>query len=108
MIARLTMADILDGPPLCAGCGCCCHLVVELLDGVDDVPEKFVVTNDGARCMDQRGDGACIALDPASRLCTIYERRPQTCRDFGRGTSLCLKAVGRFLGGRAVKPGAAS
>jgi Fe-S-cluster containining protein len=108
MIARLTMADILDDLPLCAGCGSCCHLVVELLAGVDDVPEEFVVVNEGARCMDQRGDGACVALDPASRLCTIYERRPQTCRDFSRGTSLCRKAVGRFLGGNAVESGAAS
>jgi len=47
--------------------------------------------------MDQRGDGACVALDPVSRLCTIYERRPKTCRDFMRGESLCRKAVARFV-----------
>jgi Fe-S-cluster containining protein len=43
--------------------------------------------------MDQRGDGACVALDPATQLCTIYERRPQVCRDFKRAESLCRRAV---------------
>lgn len=80
--------------PACAGCGACCHLVVELRDG-DVVPEEFVVEHGGARCLDQRGDGACIALDPVTRLCSIYDRRPQTCRDFQRGTPLCLTALTR-------------
>jgi Fe-S-cluster containining protein len=39
--------------------------------------------------MDQHSDGACVALDPSTQLCTIYETRPQTCRDFNRGESLC-------------------
>lgn len=39
--------------------------------------------------MDQHSDGACVALDPASHLCTIYDHRPQTCRDFNRGENLC-------------------
>jgi uncharacterized protein len=43
--------------------------------------------------MDQRGDGSCIALDPETQLCTIYERRPQVCRDFKRAESLCRRAV---------------
>ncbi|MBI3884617.1 MAG: YkgJ family cysteine cluster protein [Opitutae bacterium] len=80
--------------PLCAGCGRCCHLVVELRAG-DVVEEKFVVEHDGVRCMDQRGNGACVALDAATMLCTIYESRPQTCRDFTRGESLCRRILGR-------------
>ena len=80
--------------PLCAGCGQCCHLVVELRPG-DRVPEEFVATRDGARCMDQQGDGACVALDPATRLCTIYASRPRTCRDLNRGDSICLLALER-------------
>jgi Fe-S-cluster containining protein len=78
--------------PLCAGCGRCCHLVVELRAG-DRVPEELVVEHDGVRCMDQRGDGACIALDPSTRLCTLYETRPQTCRDFHRGETLCRQIL---------------
>lgn len=86
-----------DLPP-CAGCGRCCHLVVELRAG-DVVPEEFVVEHSGARCMDQRGNGACVALDPLTMLCTIYSDRPQTCRDFNRGENLCrqMLAGGRNL-----------
>ena len=78
--------------PECAGCGYCCHLVVELRED-DRVPEEFVVEHDGARCMDQHGDGACVALDPVTRLCTIYADRPQTCRDFTRGEPLCIRTL---------------
>jgi len=82
-----------DLPP-CAGCGACCYNVVELQAGVDHIPEALTVEHDGIRCMDQAGDGACVALDPRTRLCTIYERRPQICRDFQRGGDLCRRFVG--------------
>jgi Fe-S-cluster containining protein len=68
--------------------------VVELRE-CDRVPEELVVEHDGLRCLDQHSDGACVALDPVTRLCTIYETRPQTCRDFNRGTPLCLTALAR-------------
>ncbi len=57
------------------------------------MPEEFIVEHAGARCMDQRSDGACVALDPATLLCTIYDDRPQTCRDFTRGESLCRRIL---------------
>jgi Fe-S-cluster containining protein len=87
------ITDHPDLPP-CAGCGRCCHLVVELRAG-DVVPEEFVAEREGARCMDQRGDGACVALDPVTKLCTIYDSRPQTCRDFTRGEAICRRILGR-------------
>ena len=71
----------------------CRHLLVELTPLIDDVPEEYVVEHEGVRCMDQHGDGACVALDSATQLCTIYERRPKVCRDFQRGESLCRRAV---------------
>jgi Fe-S-cluster containining protein len=71
--------------------------VVELRPG-DVVPEEWVVTHAGARCMDQRGNGACVALDPQTMLCTIYETRPQTCRDFHRGENLCRHILAPYLG----------
>lgn len=79
--------------PLCAGCGACCHLLVELVAGDENVPENYVVEHSGVRCMDQHGDGACVALDPETRLCTIYDRRPQTCRTFERGGALCRQIL---------------
>ena len=85
----LVTADL----PACAGCGRCCHLVVELRAG-DLVPAEMIAVHAGARCMDQHGDGACVALDRATRLCTIYDARPQTCRDFNRGEALCWKILG--------------
>ncbi len=86
------MSDLPENFPACAGCGKCCHLLVELAPG-DDVPEELVVEHSGVRCLDQQGDGACMALDPETRLCTIYDRRPQVCRDFTRGESLCRQIV---------------
>lgn len=91
---RRRSIDLHPDLPACAGCGRCCHWVVELRPG-DVVPEEFVVDRNGARCLDQRSDGACVALDPKSMLCTIYETRPQTCRDFHRGESLCRTVPGR-------------
>lgn len=82
-----------DEVPPCAGCGHCCHLVVQLDSRVDSVPDEFVVEHDGVWCLDQRGDGACVALDPVTQLCTIYERRPQVCRDFRRGGALCRRIL---------------
>jgi len=85
--------------PACAGCGRCCHLTVELADS-DEVPEQFVVRYEGARLMDQHGNGACVALDPATRLCTIYDRRPTICRTFARGSDLCRTVLRGTLGRR--------
>jgi len=84
-----TLAEL----PLCTSCGACCHWVVELRPG-DRVPEAMVVEHDGVRCMDQRGNGACVALDAVTKLCSIYEQRPQTCRDFNRGEALCRRVLG--------------
>lgn len=83
----------LAGVPECAGCGRCCRYFVALREG-DDPPPEFVVEYDGVRAMDQHGDGSCVALDPVTQRCTIYERRPQTCRDFARGSALCRKVLG--------------
>jgi len=63
--------------------------VVELRAEVDLIPESMVAEYGGVRFMDQRGDGACVALDPVSRLCTIYDIRPTVCRQFDRGSALC-------------------
>lgn len=79
--------------PPCAGCGVCCHLFVELGEGDEHVPEEFVVEHGGIRGMEQSGDGACMALDPETKLCTIYDRRPQTCRTFARGGELCRRIL---------------
>ena len=30
----------------------------------------------------QKPNGDCVFLDPLTRSCTVYERRPEVCRDF--------------------------
>jgi Fe-S-cluster containining protein len=62
--------------------------VVELRPG-DVVPAHLTAVHAGVTCMDQHSNGACVALDATTLLCTIYAQRPQTCRDFHRGESLC-------------------
>lgn len=89
------MSDSLADIPVCAGCGTCCRLLVELAPG-DDVPEEFVAVHEGIRCMDQEGDGTCMALDRATKLCTIYDRRPAVCRIFERGSGLCRRVLERY------------
>ncbi len=66
--------------------------MVALREG-DRVPEALVVEHDHVRCMDQRGNGACVALDAVTQLCSIYAERPQTCRDFNRGGNLCRSVL---------------
>ncbi|MEJ1972183.1 MAG: hypothetical protein WDM96_06845 [Lacunisphaera sp.] len=68
--------------------------MVELRAG-DEVPEEFVAEREGARCMDQRGDGGLRGPRSADQACTIYASRPQTCRDFQRGEALCRRILGR-------------
>ena len=62
---------------------------------MDDVPEGLVVEHNGVRCMDQRGDGACVALHPVTQLCIIYGDRPRVCREFDRGGNLCRRVLAR-------------
>lgn len=89
----LIITDLHPDIPACVGCARCCHLLVELKTDVDFVPEKFVAEYNGLRFMDQRSDGACVALDQLTRGCTIYADRPSTCRQFGRGETLCRKIL---------------
>ena len=83
-------------PDECQGCGGCCYLVVELEEGEQVPDDRTTIHEDGARVLQQRDDYACVYLDPESRLCTIYEQRPQVCRDFERGTGLCFTAIHRY------------
>jgi len=79
--------------PRCVGCGACCR---GWLVQVDD-PGQYVtplkltqVRPDGERYMSMdEATGACVALDTDRNVCTIYENRPQVCRDFERLSREC-------------------
>lgn len=91
-----------DGLPACTECGVCCFF--------DDPRYVMVFTQDSARlaeradelthfihgrCFMRQVDGHCIALRRHGEhwLCSIYEQRPQLCRDFERGCDTCHGAV---------------
>ncbi len=58
------------------------------------VPDRFIQTDQwGSQTMARLDDGWCIALDRATMLCTIYDRRPLICREFKMGGSECLEVV---------------
>lgn len=76
----------------CANCeACCCRLEV-LLMGDDDVPPRFIAEDAwGGTVMRRLDDGWCAALDRNTMRCTIYERRPDVCREFAMGDSACIE-----------------
>lgn len=74
----------------CYPCFACCRLRVELIGGVDDVPDELTewIDDDGVEiCVMRQVDGACIALK--NGRCSIYERRPIECVEFERGGERC-------------------
>jgi len=92
MNAKNDLESTLDRPEIsCATCkACCCQLEVILM-GDDDVPAKFSTEDQwGGSVMRRLDDGWCAALDRATMLCTIYQRRPGVCRDFEVGDYGCL------------------
>lgn len=76
----------------CANCeACCCRLEVMLM-GDDDVPIRLTAEDEwGGAVMRRLDDGWCAALDRNTMRCTIYERRPDVCREFEMGASGCIE-----------------
>ena len=76
----------------CSACHAnCCQLLVFLMDD-RHVPHYYTEWNeDGALVMLRLEDGWCAALDRNTMMCTIYEQRPQLCRDYEMGASDCLE-----------------
>lgn len=75
----------------CANCeACCCRLEVLLISDTG-VPDQFIETDKwGGMRMARLDDGWCSALDRNTMRCTIYEKRPQVCRDFEMGKYECI------------------
>ena len=81
-----------DEPEIsCVECAACCCRLEVLIVG-DDVPERLVADNAwGGAVMRRLGDGWCAALDRNTMLCSIYQRRPEICREFATGDSACIE-----------------
>lgn len=88
-------------PPACLMCGTCCYSQLDTYVRVtggdwtrlgDDAPRLAHFL--GHRAFMRMEDGHCAALRPDSatgeHVCSIYEQRPQICRDLARGSPSCL------------------
>lgn len=79
-----------DAAIQCHHCAACCCRMPVLVLGDPLVPERYVREDEsGLAFMAQGDDGWCIALDRNTLRCTIYEWRPQICRDFAMGGLDC-------------------
>jgi uncharacterized protein len=86
--------------PECLACGTCCFSLLETyvpVSGDDharlgDAADALVVFH-GNRAFLRMEDGHCAALrvDAAAGafVCTVYDRRPDTCRALARGSREC-------------------
>jgi uncharacterized protein len=91
----------------CTTCGACCSISADwprIQTDRDRGPEgpPRHMRNDDDSAMRCAGD-RCVALEGAIGqrvVCTIYERRPSTCRDCEAGSVSCL--VARTAHGLAV------
>ncbi|NUM88341.1 MAG: YkgJ family cysteine cluster protein [Bdellovibrionales bacterium] len=107
---------------ICRGChGGCCMMPVEVLKedlvglglATEDEPQKKTSqrltragvvkswrASTGLFQLEQQADRSCVFLDPSTRLCTVYEKRPGVCRKFPRemGPRLgyCPRACSHF------------
>jgi uncharacterized protein len=93
----------MPAPDDCQKCGVCCFSQLETyvrVSGEDwarlGADAETLAHFIGHRAYLKLRDGHCAALDvrgpPATALeffCTVYERRPQICRDLARGSAAC-------------------
>jgi Fe-S-cluster containining protein len=88
-------------PDDCQKCGACCAVQKVWAEVTEEEAGRIGLP------LLQRGDiepyamatvdGRCIALEGkvlGNCSCTIYDKRPQVCRDVERGSLLCLYSLG--------------
>jgi Fe-S-cluster containining protein len=82
--------DHIDPTIQCGRCqALCCRLTVVVMP--DDLTPEYWIDQDesGMEVMRRLDDGWCAALDRERMQCSIYEVRPQICRDFRMGGYDC-------------------
>ena len=86
--------------PSCTECGLCCISGVILYKNIDEgkVPDSMIDFMDHpllfGKMKGSRTD-MCLAWDRDTKLCSIYENRPKVCREFERGSDLCIMILNR-------------
>ena len=99
-------------PPDCKVCAACCFSPRERYVVVTGEDHARLTTDErreltifhGIHCYMRMWQGHCAALEKHGDewLCSVYERRPQLCRDYERGGPACAvdSANGRHLDAR--------
>ena len=92
----------------CTKCGACCRFVgispgfyVTIKETeLNTIPEQLrEKAYDGWRMKAILGKH-CIAFDPNTNLCTIHEKRPDTCRRHVGGSNVCVSIREHVKNGR--------
>ena len=87
-----------DGDRSCLACGACCFSTLATYVPVtgddyarlgDDAERLVWWSENHAYLRLARDRCAALAIDAGRFVCTIYERRPQVCRDLARGSAQC-------------------
>ena len=90
----------IDKTITCSTCrALCCRLEVRLLDDSDEnIPVELTEKVEGLYFAMKRGaDGWCEALNRETMLCTIYEIRPNLCREYEAGDYDCVNERNKYL-----------
>lgn len=90
--SRWVLDETMEVRP-CIGCAACYYLQVELVGGIDNVPEYLTCFRGGRLFMKRESDRGCSALDRKNLCCTIYENRLLECKQFERGKLGCRGAI---------------
>lgn len=103
----IEIAPANSSPRCLSGCSMCCYdphghgRWVQLQPCDHQIPEKMVsVDENGDAWMKHRPNGACVALKDG--CCSIYTRRPLTCRQYEAQTD-CAALIRRHRGGETMR-----
>ena len=92
-------AERVDPSVQCTSCeAVCCRLTVVLMPD-DHVPEWLIERDEhGFETVAKGEDGWCVAIDPNTSRCTIYDERPTICRKYAMGSPSCRDERRKFYG----------
>lgn len=92
------MATEIIVPASCEGCGECCHSINTTIyvDRTSEIPVEYLINTPFGSAMGAKENGSCLALDENGN-CKVYDIRPQTCREFARGTKECKMCLLKAL-----------
>jgi hypothetical protein len=85
-------------PATCLKCGICCHMDIPLEDHeVSSFKKPGLWRQTVLRKVIPFYPGPCEYFDTMTRLCRIYDKRPEACRNCERGGEVCTRALSHIL-----------